>query len=100
MTVHVEFLSLFREKTGMGNVDLTVSDTRSSGKIRVGRVLEALEALFSHEHLVLLKGEEIRPGVLIFIRNGFGGLSRASSAQGLLPGRSPGIVLAAAMEGG
>ena len=100
MMVHVEFLSLFRQKTGTGNVDLAVPDTRFSGMIRVGRVLEALEALFSRERLSLLKGKEIRPGVLIFSRNGSGGLSRVHSAQGLLVGRNSSIMLAAAMEGG
>jgi hypothetical protein len=96
MTVHVELLTVFRQRAGTDRLTVDLG----TGDGRIPSVLQALQALPGGVGLGVLEGTQMKKGVMVFVRTPEGTLHRVfhPDAQGLAAGQT--LVLATAMEGG
>ncbi len=115
MKVPFELLALFRQKAGTDRLEVEVP-TGPSGETPFGAApckapqpaagsaptvlaaLRAAEARLGGQ--ALLEGEDLRPGVLVFLKQGGGAAHRVVHPAGERVGPGQAVVLSTAMGGG
>ncbi|OHD76311.1 MAG: hypothetical protein A2V99_18395 [Spirochaetes bacterium RBG_16_67_19] len=115
MKVPIELLALFRQKAGTDRLEVEVA-TGPRGEIPFGAapckvpqpaagsaptVLDALRAVEARlGGQALLEGEDLRPGVLVFLKQSGGAARRVVHPAGERVGPGQAVVLSTAMGGG
>lgn len=94
MKVPFELLGLFRQKAGTDRLEAEVP----TGPPTVLAALRAVEARLGGQ--ALLEGEDLRPGVLVFLKQGGGAAHRVVHPAGERVGPGQTVVLSTAMGGG
>ena len=95
MKVPFELLALFRQKAGTDRLEVKVL---ASGVPTVLDALRAAEARLGGQ--ALLEGEDLRPGVLVFLKQSGGAARRVVHPAGERVGPGQAVVLSTAMGGG
>jgi molybdopterin converting factor small subunit len=95
MKVPFELLALFRQKAGTDRLELEVP---TGGIPTVLDALRAAEARLGGQ--TLLEGEDLRPGVLVFLKQSGGAARRVVHPAGERVGPGQAVVLSTAMGGG
>jgi len=95
MKVPFELLALFRQKAGTDRLEVEVP---ASGVPTVLDALRAAEARLGGQ--ALLEGEDLRPGVLVFLKQSGGAARRVVHPAGERVGPGQAVVLSTAMGGG
>lgn len=105
MKVRFEFLTLFRQKAGRGEIELEIVSAGSTdeGGPGIPTVLDALRGLEGSAdvgRLGTLEGDRLRRGVLLFARSPGAGMRRIVDPARESLGPAETLVLSTAMEGG
>jgi hypothetical protein len=101
MKISFEFLTLFREKAGAERLELEVPAEASSGAApTVLAALQVLQGALAGRGVLLLEGERVPAGMLVFLRSPGGGLSRIFRPAEERIGQDQTVVLSTAMAGG
>jgi hypothetical protein len=101
MKVSFEFLTLFRQRFGADHLELEVPGEPSSGGApTVLAALQALQSAQAGRGVRLLEGERMPGGLLVFLKNPGGGLTRVLRPAEARIAQGQSVVLSAAMGGG
>jgi hypothetical protein len=98
MKVPFELLALFRQKAGTERLEVEVPQPAVGSAPTVLAALRAVEARLGGQ--ALLEGEDLRPGVLVFLKQGGGAARRVVHPAGERVGPGQAVVLSTAMGGG
>ena len=102
MNVHFEFLTQLRDKAGTDRVTLFLPPVKDNEYPTILQALKELEKHFigKEKGIRVLENDRIRRGLMLFVRNLSGGLTRVSDPGDRELEDEQTIVLAAAMAGG
>jgi molybdopterin converting factor small subunit len=108
MKVSFELLTLLREKAGTDHLELEVpgetpfgtAACKSGGSSTVLSALQALQGALAGRGVLLLEGERVPGGMLVFLKSPTGGMTRVLQPAEARIAEGERVVLSAAMAGG
>jgi hypothetical protein len=100
MKVHFEFMTQFREKTGTDRCTVFLRTDQGKNRCTLIQALKELENRFADKGLKVQEHGRLLKGVILFIKETAGGLSRIEKPEDHQIEENQTFALAAAMAGG